>query len=106
MRVYSSVVFNEKYEGFISTILVEGHTDNSGSYDLNQALSQQRADNIRAYCLSEECGISGDYLEVLQTMMEAKGYAYDRPVYDENGEIDMDASRRVSFRCLIDLSSF
>lgn len=103
MAVYTQVVFDEKYEGFVSRILVEGHTDTSGSYELNQALSQERADNIRAYCLSADCGIDSSYSAALQTMLEAKGYAYDKPVYDENGEVDMDASRRVSFRFLINL---
>lgn len=103
MQVYTSVVFGEKYEAFVSKIMVEGHTDTTGEYEMNQALSLARADSVKAYCLSEECGIDAAFGTDLQTMMESVGYAYDRPVYDESGEIDMDASRRVSFRFVINV---
>lgn len=49
----------------------------------------------------KECQLDPAHVQVLQSMMEAVGYAYDRPVYDENGQVDMDASRRVSFRFII-----
>jgi outer membrane protein OmpA-like peptidoglycan-associated protein len=31
----------------------EGHTDSTGSYELNQKLSQQRADSVRQYLVSQ-----------------------------------------------------
>lgn len=105
MNVYASVVFSDKYEDFVSKIMVEGHTDTSGGYDLNKKLSQERAESVMAYCLSSECGIDAAYTDSLKTMMEAVGYAYDKPVYDENGEVDMDASRRVSFRFVVNIAS-
>ena len=102
--VYTSVVFNEKYAGFISQIMVEGHTDTNGAYDMNLELSQRRADSVKDYCLSAECGITGDTLAALERTVSAVGYSYDRPVCDEDGNVDMDASRRVSFRLLIHLT--
>lgn len=101
MEIYTSVVFNEKYSGFVSRIVVEGHTDTQGSYDHNQKLSEARANSVMAYCLSAECGVDATYTEALQTMLEAVGYSYDKPIYLENGEVDMAASRRVSFRFII-----
>ncbi len=103
MQVYTSVVFNEKYEGFVSKIMVEGHTDTDGSYEHNQTLSQARADSVKDYCLSAECGIDPVLTESLQTMLQAVGYSYDKPVYQENGDVDMAASRRVSFRFVINM---
>lgn len=103
MGVYTSVVFGEKYADFVSKILVEGHTDTDGSYELNKQLSQDRADSVKAYCLSPECGVDAQYAAVLQTMLEATGYSYDKPIYDVNGQIDMAASRRVSFRFVINV---
>lgn len=100
IQVYTSVVFNEKYNGFVSTIMVEGHTDTSGDYDYNLELSQKRADSVKAYCLS----VGGEYTEALTDMLVAAGYSYTNPVYDENGQVDMDASRRVAFRFLINLT--
>lgn len=103
MGVYTSVVFDQKYEGFISKIMVEGHTDTNGSYELNKTLSEARANSVRDYCLSTDCGVDSAYTGSLQTMLEAIGYSYDKPIYKENGEVDMDASRRVSFRFIINL---
>lgn len=101
MQAYTGVVFSDKYDNFVSKIMVEGHTDTTGSYEVNQALSLERADSVKNYCLSAECQLDPAHSQVLQTMMESVGYAYDRPVYDENGQVDMDASRRVSFRFII-----
>lgn len=104
MEVYTSVVFRDKYEGFLSKILVEGHTDTSGGYELNMKLSQDRADNVMAYCLSSECGVQSQYLTELEAMMQAQGHGYNNPVLDADGQVDMDASRRVAFRFVINLS--
>ena len=101
MEVYTGVVFSNKYEDFVSKILVEGHTDTSGSYELNQQLSLDRANSVMAYCLSDECGANS----ALEAMMEAAGYAYDKPVYDENGEVNMEASRRVAFRFFVNVKA-
>ena len=103
ISVYTGVVFSDKYQNFISQIMVEGHTDTSGSYELNQALSQARADSVKDYCLSAECGVDAAHLQTLTDTLQAIGYSYDRPVYDANGQVDMDASRRVSFRFIINL---
>lgn len=103
IQVYTSVVFSDKYENFVSTIMVEGHTDTNGSYELNQKLSQERADSVKNYCLSEDCGVEQVYASALQDMLQAVGYSYDKPIYDENGEVNMDASRRVSFRFIVNL---
>lgn len=102
MKIYTDIVFSDAYRGFISHIVVEGHTDTNGGYDMNLALSQARADTVRDYCLSDECGVDS-YLEQLNSMLLAQGYSYDKPVYSADGTVDMDASRRVSFLFFIDL---
>jgi chemotaxis protein MotB len=102
MQIYTDVVFSEPYSGFVSKILIQGHTDTNGSYEMNQALSQARADSVRDYCLSSECAVEA-HMEQLQTMLLAQGYSYDNPILDAEGNVDMDASRRVSFLFLIDL---
>ena len=52
-------------------IEVGGHTDNTGSRALNERLSQARAESVKQYLVDH--GVSADRLE-------AKGYAWDRPV--------------------------
>ena len=93
MRAYTSVVFDEKYEGYIDSILIEGHTDTDGTREHNLELSKNRADNVMAYCLSAECGDSTD----IKDMFSAVGIADDRPVMNDDGTVNMEASRRVTF---------
>ena len=62
-----------------------------------------KKERFKEYCTSQECGVDAAYAELFAQSLEAIGYAYDKPVYDAQGEVDMDASRRVSFRFLISL---
>lgn len=101
--IYTSVVFDEKYVGFVSKIMIEGHTDTTGTYEWNLQLSQDRADSVRDFCVSQECGLDAGYTDALVASAIAVGYSCDNPVYDANGNVDMDASRRVTFRFLINL---
>ena len=103
-QAYSYVVLHEKYNGLISAVMVEGHTDTDGSYEYNQELSQARADSVKEFMLSEECGLSEEACTALEGMLESKGCACDEPVLDANGEVDMAKSRRVTFRFVIDLT--
>ncbi len=103
MQAYTYVVFNDKYEGKISKVIIEGHTDTDGAYDYNVKLSQSRADAVLNYVLSADCGLNSDSIAMLKDTAEAKGMSYDDPVYDANGQVDKVASRRVTFRFLIEI---
>lgn len=52
-------------------IELQGHTDSTGPAQLNQRLSQQRADSVRRYMLSAG---------VQEEQLEAKGYGLSLPV--------------------------
>ena len=93
LQVYSSVLMSEKYNNVVSNILIEGHTDTSGTYEHNLVLSEARADAVSAYCVEKQPELS----EIIRT----KGCAYDDPVYDIDGNVDMNASRRVVFKFLL-----
>ncbi len=103
MNVYSAVVLSDSYDGFVSKILVEGHTDSSGDYDDNLTLSENRANSVKTYCLSSECGLDAAITSSLEGLMQSVGYSSDQLVRDEAGNEDAGASRRVSFRFLINL---
>jgi len=49
------VAFLGKYPD--RTVLIEGYTDNTGSADYNQGLSQRRADGVKAYLAGQGVGI-------------------------------------------------
>ena len=100
IKVYTEVAFSEKYQGFISKTMVEGHTApvSGSTYASSLPLSEQRAANVKAYCLSAETGVN---VSMLADTLEDVGYGNSQPIQNENGEVNMEASRRVSFRFLI-----
>jgi len=75
---------------FIDTlILIAGHTDNEGSNDYNQILSEQRAEAVVEY-LKTSHGIDPDKLL-------SKGFGETQPIIDNNTEENRFRNRRVEF---------
>ena len=100
LGVYVSVVYSEKYEGFISKTLIEGHTAPlaTSTYESGLPLSEERAANVRDYCLAAQVEVD---TSALTAGLEAVGRSNSKPIYNEKGEVDMEASRRVSFRFVV-----
>ena len=73
---------------------IEGHTDNTGSYQTNMRLSEQRAASVADYLISR--GIDASRLEVI-------GYGPDYPIADNRTEAGRSLNRRVSIE-MIDIS--
>jgi len=74
----------KKYED--TNILIEGHTDNTGARDLNQRLSEQRAQSVADYAASNG---------VARNRMTTKGYAFDQPIADNTTAAGRQQNRRV-----------
>ena len=53
-RIRKNTLLSEEYRDYVGEIIVEGHTDTTGQYLNNLALSQQRALAVATYCLSDE----------------------------------------------------
>ena len=70
------------------SIVVEGHTDSDGEADANLALSQRRADAVRAALV--ERGVAGG-------IITAEGFGEQDPLLVDGVE-DKQSSRRVEFR--------
>jgi outer membrane protein OmpA-like peptidoglycan-associated protein len=68
------------------TLQVEGYTDNIGSEDYNQKLSEQRADTVRDYLVTQG---------VAQTSVSATGYGKDHPIADNSTNNGRAQNRRV-----------
>jgi len=105
ISTYAEVVFADEFDGFISKIYVEGHTApiSGSTYESGLPLSEERADTVKNYCVSAETGVSADGITKLTSMLEAVGMSNSKPVKDSSGNVDVAASRRVSFRFLINL---
>ncbi len=96
---YCSVLLSEEYSEYVSEIIIEGHTDTNGTYIYNLELSQQRAFSVAKYCLDTNSNILGsDEMEVLRGVLTANGKSYSNPIYNDDGTVDLDASRRVEFK--------
>ncbi|MBC2838072.1 OmpA family protein [Robiginitalea sp. SC105] len=69
-----------------SNFTVEGHTDSVGSNELNQKLSEERANSVRDFLISE--GIDASRLR-------AVGYGEERPIATNNTRAGRTQNRRV-----------
>ena len=93
---YLKVLMSEEYQRHVSEIIIEGHTDTTGGYETNMTLSLARADSVLRYIIGEEFdGIGSAQKEMLKKIVHPTGCAFMNPVYGADGEIDMNASRRV-----------
>ena len=70
---------------------ISGHTDNVGSDEVNNKLSQERADVVRNYLLTQ--GVSAERLT-------AKGYGKNKPKVANDTPENQAINRRVEFEIL------
>ena len=81
----------------MADIIIEGHTDSTGSYEHNLELSQNRALNVAKYCLNMGT-LTQTQKTRLKSIITAQGRSFSDPVYDENGVEDQERSRRVEIK--------
>ncbi len=74
----------QKYDD--TEILIEGHTDNTGSDDHNQNLSESRAKSVSSYLTRQG---------VLPSRVSPVGYGESQPIADNNTNAGKQANRRV-----------
>jgi chemotaxis protein MotB len=99
LPVYLRTLMSGENSEYIGEIIIEGHTDRSGAYLTNLELSQQRALGVVSYCLSDEfTGLTHAEKEKLYEIMTANGRSWSDPIYNADGSINADASRRVEFK--------
>lgn len=95
--VYLDVLLREEYADYLGEIIIEGHTDSSGSYNTNLKLSQDRALQVALYCLDMP-SLTSAQKHRLQQILTAKGRSYADLVYNADGTENAEASRRVEFK--------
>jgi outer membrane protein OmpA-like peptidoglycan-associated protein/Tfp pilus assembly protein PilF/Tol biopolymer transport system component len=72
-------------------IEIGGHTDNQGTFEYNQKLSEERAKSVFEYLIDN--GISSERLAY-------KGYSFDKPIADNETEEGRAQNRRTEFKIL------
>ncbi len=99
-KIYSSVLMRDDVQSSIESVRFEGHTDTKGDYDYNMTLSLNRAKSVMEYCVNDST-LADSIKNVLGSIAEAEGYSYQYPIYRSDGQVDMDASRRVEVNFVI-----
>jgi outer membrane protein OmpA-like peptidoglycan-associated protein len=74
----------KKYDD--TNVIIEGHTDNTGSDEHNQKLSEKRAEAVAQYAAS---------LGVNSTRLSKMGYGESQPLGDNTTELGRKTNRRV-----------
>lgn len=93
--VYFETLAKGPSSEFIAQVSVEGHTDTTGSYLTNLDLSMRRAQSVLTYCLSM---LDEADQAVFIRMFSASGCSYANPIYNSDGSVNMDKSRRVEIK--------
>ena len=93
----ASTICSETFHGELSTIVIEGHTDSSGSDAINLPLSQARSLAVvqeSLTVLNSEPALRTCFL----TFLAASGRGSSEPFLDASGKEDRARSRRVVFK--------
>jgi OOP family OmpA-OmpF porin len=70
-----------------SSLKIEGHTDSQGSVDMNQLLSQKRADAVLTYVITD--------LHIAPQRISAIGYGPSRPIANNDTDAGRAKNRRI-----------
>ena len=97
LPVYLGVLMREEYRDYVAEIIIEGHTDSTGTYLDNLKLSQNRALAVAEYCLRMN-GLTDEMKLKLQDILTATGRSESDLIYHEDGTEDQESSRRVEFK--------
>lgn len=96
---YISVLLGDEFRPYISEIIIEGHTDTDGKYMYNLNLSQKRAYSVAAYCLDEKTAfLPVEQVNELRGIMTANGKSFSNPIYNADGSVNAERSRRVEIK--------
>jgi len=97
VHAYSRVFFaNAEFEDSLSRLIVEGHTNDNGSYIYNLDLSQRRAFNVMRYILESRADPVTS--EKLKRFLVASGRSSVDLRYDDAGNVDKSSSRRIELK--------
>jgi outer membrane protein OmpA-like peptidoglycan-associated protein len=97
MQAYTSILLDdEAYRRHLSRIIIEGHTNDDGSYLYNLELSQRRALNVMKHILETRGDASQQ--ERLREYLVASGRSETDLIAKDEGKVDKERSRRIEIK--------
>ena len=81
----------------IAQVIIEGHTDDVGSYEYNLGLSLRRAKSVAEYLFTKEFG-TFRYADDLKTLLSANGRSFVQPIAPNDVAEGRAQNRRVEFQ--------
>ncbi|MGX6591852.1 OmpA family protein [Cetobacterium ceti] len=99
---YTDIFFGDgNIRQYVTQIVIEGHTDDTGSYLYNLDLSQRRALNVVKFIYSDEMP-DFKWKYELQKIITANGRSKMLLIRDQYGRVERNKSRRVEFQFKLD----
>ena len=101
VKRYVTVLLSEQFRPYVAEIIIEGHSDQTGTYEDNLWHSQQRAASVANFILSEREPIFPvEQRKLLEKMITVSGRSEMDPIYYPNTETlpNPEASRRVEIQ--------
>ena len=99
---YLDIITDSIFVDNIEEIRIEGHTDSTGSYELNMKLSQERTRTVLNYCLNiipmKKIYPDTTLEQWTKARITANGLSYSHLIRNHNGTANSELSRRVEFR--------
>ncbi len=99
LPVYCRVLLSEEYEPYLAEVIIDGYTDTTGTYITNLDLSQRRAFAVAEYLMNtKDSFLTAAESDILTEKLTANGRSMSNPIMGADGQVDMDASRRVEVK--------
>ncbi len=94
---FATFLANDENSRYVDSIMITGHTDNTGKADYNRELSNNRANAVLNYLYSANNG----RLENYASYFCAAGYGATRPVASNDTEEGRSANRRIEISIIL-----
>jgi outer membrane protein OmpA-like peptidoglycan-associated protein len=99
----ASTFCSDEFRGEMESIVIEGHTDTTGSDERNLPLSQERSlrviqESLRVLAAQQPVEAAKQNRSCFLELLSATGRGSVEPVKDGNGQEDLNRSRRVIFK--------
>lgn len=90
---YAPVITELKKDQVIEGVRISGFTDSQGQYTYNKTLSEKRAENVKNYMIAKYPELDG--------VLQSEGRASESLIRNQDGTVNDEASRRVTFDLII-----